>query len=269
MADFSIIFFYDKFIKLELKQPSLIRKERGENKNGTYALLKNSEVRQANIEKYMNAICKRLGLDYENELNPKNLEKLVIRLLNGRSALYYIGWTNVTSKIQQITNDISELISDYKDYSKPLSDDAKEQLASRYSTILRRVKEIYQDEDLLRNRKRVLNITNTLKSENKIEELNIFNRFLSIGEYITNSLISNTINTIEDMRLIIIKINSINQLLTNNDLRMTSNMRSAIDNLKYDDNDTYYFLTKIKSEEGFEKANQKVDIVEKYVKSIL
>lgn len=268
-SDFAIILYYDKLYSSIGERPSILRKAREEEKTGAYALLKNEEIKQANINRYMDSVCDGLGLNYNNELSPRNLQKLVVKVLNGNLALMYIGFRDANSRLQRLISDIAYLLDEYQSCSKPLSGRQKERVDERYQSLTRRIKDYYSDNTLSLDKDRTKELIKMLGDNNKEEELKIFQRILSIGDYITTSLISNPINTIEDLRLIDIKLNTIRNIMGNDYLRLTSYVRNTLDALRNDSGDAYYYINKVKENEGYEKANARLDLLERYIKSIL
>lgn len=268
-ADFAIILYYDKLKELDVKSPSLIRTEREESRKDAYALLKNEEIKRANINRYMDQICDGLGLNYNNELNPRNLQRLVLKVLNNDLAIVNIGWRNANTKIQRLINDITYLVDEYRNSSKPLSGRQKERVEERYVNLIDRVKTYYNDSNIRNDKERSKNLLKKLAEEGKNSELEIYQKILNIGNYISTSLKNTSINTIDDLRLMEIKIETINSVMYHDHLKLTSNVRNALDVLRDDINDAAYYLGKIDDNEGFEEANRKLDLLDRYIKSIL
>jgi len=270
-SDFAIILYYDKLYDSAVmgKSPSSIKRKREQEKSGAYALLDNESIKRENINRYMDALCKGLGLDYENELSPRNLQKLITKLLNGRLSLYFIGYKEANSRVNRIIQDITYLVNEYNDQPKPLSGRGKERVKERYDILSNRIKDYYNDPTYTASRDASNRLLEKLKKNGKEDEYKIFERILLIGDHINNSLLSNPINTLEDMRLVHIKINSIATVMNNDYLALTRSMRDTLENLIYDEDNSYYYLCRIKEGEGFEKANARVDLIERYVKSIL
>lgn len=268
-ADFSIIFYFDKFIQVVSEKPSEIKKGRQESRLGAAALVKNEDIKNANLDRYMDAICKGLGLDYKHELSPKNLQRIIAKLLNGRLSLYSIYHRSVGDTMYDTLSHIQRLLNQYNESSKPLSESSKRDIEERYKYVNAQIKSIYSNTNYQRETTKVDEVLAKLKANGYNEEAKVFERVLSIGEYISNSITSEPMNTIEDMRLLLLKVESIQRLMGNDHLRLTEYVRTAINYIKNDNSYTYEYLRQIKSGEGIERANKRIDLVEKYVKSIL
>lgn len=268
-SDFAIILYYDKLYSNISKRPSVIRRERDIEKEGAYALLKNEDIKRANINRYMDSVCDGLGLNYENDLSPKNLQRLVLKVLNGDLSLMYIGYRDANARLQRLINDISYLLDEYANCEKPLSGRQKERVQERYRNLTARIKDYYSDNTLSLDKERSKELLKMLNDDNRVEELKIFQKILSIGRYISTSSLSNPISTIEDLRFIDIKLNTIRNIMGNDYLRLTSYVRNTLDSLRSDSGDAFYYIKKIKDNEGYEKANARLDSLEKYIKSIL
>lgn len=266
-ADFAIILYYDKLKELDVKSPSLVRTERQESRKDAYALLKNEEIKKANIARYMDQICDGLGLNYNNELNPRNLQRLVLKVLNNDLAIMNIGWRNANTKIQKLINDITYLVYEYRNSSQPLTGRQKERVEERYNNLIDRVKTYYNDSNIKYDKERSKALLEKLKG--KSNELEIYQKILNIGNHISTSLKNTPINTIDDLRLMEIKIATIYNVMSHDYLKLTSNVRNALDVLRSDAADAAYYLDRISDNEGFEEANRKLDLLDRYIKSIL
>lgn len=268
-SDFAIILYYDKLKELDLKSPSKVRSEREESRKDAYALLKNEKIKRANIARYMDKICDGLGLNYNNELNPRNLQKLVLKILNGDLAILNIGYRSSNTKIQRLINDIAYLMDEYKTSTKPLSGRQKERVEERYHTLISRIKDYYNDTSHSGDRERSKKLIKRLEKEGKTEELEIFKKILNIGSYISTSSLKDPINTVDDLRLMEIKIATIYNVINHDHLRLTSYVRNTLDTLRNDEDDAFYYLNSIKDNEGYSEANRKLDLLDRYVRSLL
>jgi hypothetical protein len=269
VADFAIILYYDKLKELDLKSPAKLRSEREESRKDAYALLKNEEIKKANIARYMDQICDGLGLNYNNELNPRNLQKLVLKILNGNLAIMNIGYRSANTKIQRLINDIAYLMDEYKSSGKPLSGRQNKWVEERYRNLITRIKDYYNDTNLTGDQERSKKLIVRLEKEGKTEELEIYKKLLNIGNYISTSSLRDPINTVDDLRLMEIKIATIYNVMNHDHLRLTSYVRNAMDSLRSDEDDAFYYLNSIKDNEGHDEANRKLDLLDRYVKSIL
>ena len=269
-ADFAIIFYIGDIINSELEKPSKLKSKREDSRKNAAALLDNESIKQANIERYISIISKGFGLNYGDELNPKNLQKIVGKLLNRNLSLYNIGWKEETREsLSYFINDISNIIIEYKSWKENPTDRAQERIERRYDNIAQKINRIYNGANSIRDNKKINDILSRLEEEGLNEEYKICDRILNIGNYIYNSIMSKPINTIEDLSIIKIKIESIFNLLNDDHLRLTRTVSDFLSNLRYNDNDSYTYISSISKEEGFEITNKKIDKVENYIKSIL
>jgi hypothetical protein len=275
-ADFSVIFYYDRFVtETKVQHPSEIKKARKELKSGAASLLKNDDIKRENINRYIDRICKNLGFEYEENplnLSPRHLEKVVIKILRGNLALYSIKFQDSVSKLHGTIDKISKLIMSYDSAPKPLSGDYKEDVENRYESLIGNIKSYYQiDEVKFQDtiRSKFNRVGAELLRSGKEEEAKILLKILSIGDYIIKSLLVNPINTINDLKVILVKIRSIKDLLDQSDIGFTDSILSALSNAHYNDNDMYNAMYNISRREGVEKTNDRINLIEKYIKSIL
>lgn len=274
ISDFAIILYYDKLVSSEMKRPSDIIKSREEMKRGSYAFMENDAIRKANIDRYFDKICTGFGLDYKHDLNPKNLQRILNRLLGGKMSIYYIGWKDSTQNLYNLIESIGNLITAYndldiktRDFSK-LEDDEKNLIERRYKSSLLTIKKIYENRSSIKYITKCNDIIDKLKVEKKYEEAKLVERIISIGSYISDKISSMSIDNLNDLRLIDLKISSIRSLLTNKDLKFGRCIISFIENLEYTDNDSYYSVSSIKESDMIEE-NKRIDVIERYIKSIL
>lgn len=270
-ADFGVILYYDRLIHSEVVKPKEIKLKREETRSGAMALLKNEEIRKININRYVEKICTNLGLDYKQEFSPKNLERIVRKILNGNVSIFTIVWRNGISNIQRYVDDLSYLITEYKYYQRGSS--TASDVEEKYKVMVNRIKEHYQNEESKKVRDRSLRILSELKNNLQLQdEYKIFAKFLSIGDYLSNGILKTPINSIDDLRLILIKLKSILEIFNNDSLKLPNSFNNAVGNLRYSDEDVYAYIKTIRASEGgkgIEVTNERLDRIDRYIKSII
>ena len=71
-----------------MEKPSEIRKKREKDREGALALKSLDDIKKENIERYATEICSKIFGVSKTELNPTNLQKAILKLLNGKLSLY-------------------------------------------------------------------------------------------------------------------------------------------------------------------------------------
>jgi hypothetical protein len=102
-SDFALIFNLDKLKTTEFKTRDEIKDTRKELKSGSRLTIKDSDIKKANIERYMTEIAKRS--DIISDVN--NLQKVVKRFVGGENILFFMIYNS------RFTNSLSTLGDDY------------------------------------------------------------------------------------------------------------------------------------------------------------
>jgi len=200
-SDFSIILMIDDIIKSFETKVSDVRNKRLESKKGATKLINDDDIKKANIERYLTAMVSKMGIEKDvKEL--KNLQKLVIKSLCGDFIFISIYKNMGFNNLNTISHYIYEMIKSDND------SDRSYHLAN-----------ITHNYKLLNSYYLEFNekFENSLKLINdfNLESLKeIFKIFMRIGEKIKNYLLSQNIQTIEDLQMVQAKLKSIANLVS-------------------------------------------------------
>lgn len=235
---------------------SNVRKNREESKEGAIRLLSDSEIKKANIERYIAALVGKMGIKQDiTEL--KNLQRLVIKSICSDFAFISIYKARPGfDTLDNIVHNIYELMScDESDKKYYLSN-----IVSGFKSL-----NLYSD-DYIKQYKMSLNIINNFNSE-AIKE--IFNIFMEISKKIKNYLLSQNIETIEDLSMVVAKLKSIRTLANERGLSL-GYTRNILNEFHYP-NDTEYYVDRIdeRKEKDILEDIKKAKHIERYVDSLL
>jgi hypothetical protein len=260
-VDFAVIFYLDNMLDPDKSEfyenPTDIRNQRNKAKKGATKLLSDDQIKEMNIERYMAGLVQKMGIKQDiTEL--KNLQKIVLKSLCGEFALIslFLKKPSLNSFLQSFSGILTNLIE---------SDSESDKLY-----YLERLISTYKDLNLQSQRyiKKYMDSKNIiLESDNNF--VDVFNKIYEIGSYIYKYFDSIEINTIEDLRMVKFKLNSIIELLTDSDFNLSPNTRRIMNSF-WDSSDVRYYCNNYSnSYEENKNSINKLDYLERYIKSIL
>jgi hypothetical protein len=132
-ANFAIVFEYSKFISLvdqnKYKLKGDIRDERREVREGALALMKDADIKKANIQRYMSLIADRMKIQNISDIS--NLTRLASKLMCNDFATYRMAYNSnyVLDRINTISSYLFKVIKLYK---KAERDDNLEEVINGY-----------------------------------------------------------------------------------------------------------------------------------------
>ena len=145
------------------------------------------EIRHANIERYTLAICNSFGLS-ETEITPRNLQKIVAKMLNGQGSLYNLMNNDIPDQIYRLYKQLISFSEDYESYKSrgnDMTESMKDRLRSRYADVTKRIKDIYMDTQIQRQIKSFEDIRKKLESKDMTE---LYNKISSLAMYISSRI---------------------------------------------------------------------------------
>jgi len=256
-SDFSIILMLDDILKSVKTPVNKTKLNREESREGATKLMSDSQIKKANIERYLTAIVGKMGIERDiKEL--QNLQKLVIKSVCGDLAFISIykgrpGFDSLDS------------ISGYI-YDMMISTDGNDK--NYYlSSIISSFKSLnsYSEEYTKQYNESLKEINNS-----DIEPLKeIFRIFIEIGKKIKNYLLSQNIQTIEDLGMVMVKLRSIRNLTSERGFSL-SYTRNILNEFHYTSDVRYYIneCNERRSSEVLEDI-KKVKHIERYIDSLL
>ena len=257
-SDFAIVLMIDDILKSVKKKVTQLRTDRLELRQGASKLMSDDQIKTANIERYLTILISKMGIKSDvKEL--KNLQKLVIKSICIDFAFISIykgrpGFDGLNS----ITRDIYNMMkvedkSDKEYYLK---------------SIINRFKSLNSSsEDYIRSYMQGLKIINDSNIE-PIKEL--FKILMNIGKKIKDYLLSQNIQTLEDLRMVMAKLKSINILVGDDEFSFNGYTRSILNELHYD-NDVKYYMNDYneRREPQILEDIKKAKHIERYIDSLL
>ena len=257
-SDFAIVLMIDDILKSVEKKVSKLRTDREESREGASRLMSDEKIKNTNIERYLLALITKMGIESDvKEL--KNLQKIVLKSVCDDFAFISIykgrpGFDGLNS----ITRDIYNMMkvedkSDKEYYLK---------------SIINRFKSLNSSsEDYIRSYMQGLKIINDSNIE-PIKEL--FKIIMGIGKKIKDYLLSQNIQTLEDLRMVMAKLKSINILVGDDEFSFNSYTRSILNEFHYD-NDVKYYMNDYneRKEPQILEDIKKAKHIERYVDSLL
>jgi hypothetical protein len=208
-AHFAIVLDFGKLKLSGYKPKSEISSERTEMKSGALALKTDEQIKKENIERYLNELVKKS--DIVSDVS--NANRVVKRLFGGNLLLFLI-----MGERSNYYKDFTELISLYYNCIKENNETNKEYYLSRLTEFIKSkynmtenyTTNINNNLKLIYNR---INSDNEISEEYKEKSIIILDQLQKMSKMVYEKMISDEIETIEDLEIISIKFNSIRELL--------------------------------------------------------
>ena len=198
-ADFALILDLEKLKETEFKKRTSIRSEREDIKSGSKLTVKDSDVKKANIARYMQEIAKRS--DIVSDIS--NLEKVIKRMTGREFVLFHLMETSrFTLSFNNLANYYVEALkegdSDY--YKTQLSN----LITSRYNSISKQSAEISNNLKVLKEE---------CKSGNHYTELKIIEGLENLSRIIYQKISNIPFDCVEDIDIVKSKLDSFKNIL--------------------------------------------------------
>lgn len=254
-ADFAIVLMVDDIIKSVETKVGDVRKSREESKEGATSLMSDSEIKEANIKRYLLGLISKMGITLDTS-NLQNLQKLVIKAVCDEFAFISIykerpDFDNLNQIIKNIYNMMSsEDESDKKFYLER---------SITYYQILNANSDDY--------RKNFVESLEIIKKSDSNQIKEFFDIVMKIGDKIKKYLLSQNIQSIEDLRMIIVKLKSIRTISRENEFNFSGFAKSILDEFHYK-SDVEYYIREY-GDRDISKELIKLKHLERYVDSLL
>jgi hypothetical protein len=257
-SDFAIVLMIDDILKSVEKKVSKLRTDREESREGASRLMSDEKIKNTNIERYLLALITKMGIESDvKEL--KNLQKLVLKSVCDDFAFISI------YKVRPGFDGLNSITRDIYNMMKVEDKSDKEYYLK---SIINRFKSLNSSsEDYIRSYMQGLKIINDSNIE-PIKEL--FKIIMGIGKKIKDYLLSQNIQTLEDLRMVMAKLKSINILVGDDEFSFNSYTRSILNEFLYD-NDVKYYMNDYneRKEPQILEDIKKAKHIERYVDSLL
>ena len=254
-ADFAIVLMVDDITQSVGTKVSNVRKSREESKEGATSLMSDEEIKEANVKRYLLGLISKMGIALDTS-NLQNLQKLVIKAVCDEFAFIAIykerpDFDNLNQIIKNIYNMMSvEDESDKKYYL--------ERAITYYQSLNA------NSDDYKKNYVESLEI---IKKSDSTQIKEFFDITMKIGDKIKKYLLSQNIQSIEDLRMIIVKLKSIRTISRENEFNFSGFIKSILDEFNYK-NDVEYYIREYGDRDA-SKELIKLKHLERYVDSLL
>lgn len=240
-ADFVIIIYMDKL--LSIPNINTIRTDRTTARQGATALMSDYDIKQININNYTTKLVAKYGLHKDTEDFSK-LNKFVNNIMCNKFVIFNLYLDNNMSSLNNLINQLYNLVNE----------DDKEYYFSNVLSVFKNSRdrtaifsEVYRTN---------LNLILNSGDENLIT---IIKRLITLGQKINNYIESVDIENIHDIIMIKYKLTAIQGFLSDSKNKLATPYRSMYRYISYCDGAT----------DEFEQSMEKLDIIEKFVNSLL
>lgn len=260
-VDFAVVVYLDDILTDLIESDNFVsstKNNRKELKNNALAFNKN--IKNENIERYLNNLFDKLNIHTQSAKDDKifgNFSPFVSTLLLGKNfGMCTYSSNHLIKQIYDISYTINNLMSsDNENDTKYYYKNVKQKFITyrKYA------------HDFRTNLDKNLRI---IKSYDNDKVNNIIVKLLSIGEYINGKIIKSEVKTLNDLRLIYHKLNSIKTVFTDDLLNISiSHIFSYIcDSSDYEIKSCMNFTY---TDKDYNDDIKKLDEIEKYVKSLI
>ena len=264
-ADFCLVLELDDMMinsGNSYEKPSQMRKSREESRQGATSLLSDEDIKNTNISRYISQMVGKLGISPETtEL--KDLNKLVLKFFSGRYALIRL-LKKQFSRLEKINDHLYDMVKQ--------SD--LEQKQYHYELILsyyeRTLNYMTQSNNEYRETENAMIefIKEDIEEPERTMLIDQWNKCVKLSELITSLIQKQNITTIEDLRVLTHKLDSLcNLLLNDRSIKLESRFLSILR-----DFDDYHEIERLAdriSQEELKNNEAQFVKVENAIKSIL
>ena len=227
-SDFSIVLMIDDIIKSVETKVGDVRKSRKESKEGATSLMSDSEIKKENVKRYLQILVSKMGIKTDTS-NLQNLQRLVLKSICGDFAFISIyksrpGFDSLDAIITSIYNIMNtENDIDKKSYL--------ERATENYEVLNKRSDEY---------KKKYSKSLEVIKKSNSPKLNELIDIIIKIGQKINKYLLSQNIQSIEDLRMVVVKLQSIRVLSEQGEFKFEGSAKRILNNF-YDYEDVEYY----------------------------
>ncbi len=256
-ADFAIIIMIDDMLKGKFKEVSKTTLGRAEVRKDALKFKTNAEIKNLNINRYMDEVVSRMLNKDTKEV--QNLQKMVIKTVCGKYAFFSLFLNSPGNDyIENMMTYITRVLK--TDDNIDFVEANYERLRSTYLNLSK------ESSDRVERFEKSLKIIK--QDENHDSDLYIIIEIIEkISHNIYKFLQHQKIDTLEDLRLILIKLNSIQNCFRYDELKFDSRIRNLIGYFTYPQ-DIKHYVNAYKDTD-FKKSISMLKKIEKYINSIL
>lgn len=263
-ADFCLVLELDDMISSDnsYERPSQMRKSREESRQGATSLLSDEDIKNTNIARYISQMIGRLGISPEStEL--KDLNKLVLKFFSGKYALIRL-IKKQFSRLEKINDHLYDMIQQSDLSEKQYHFDLITTYYERTLNYMTQSGSDYREtEDIM-----IKTIKEDIDEPEKTLLLDQWNQCIKLSELITSLIQKQNITTIEDLRILTHKLDSLSTLLQNDrSIRLESRFLGILKD--FDDHHEVDMLIGRITEKELINNQVRLINVEKAIRSVL
>jgi hypothetical protein len=250
-SDFCIILNIDNLIK-KTKSVVKLKQDREESKKDALKLMSDNQIRNLNINRYFTEIVKKMVVDSNEVKDLRDLQKIIKKCLIGKWSLFSIYRDDPSM----------DHISYFSDYLKNFIGTNDKYYLDKLVNIFKDIskKNTNYTQDYIKSEQ----IFGKLKNSEQSKEF--YNILLEIGQDIYNWASSKEIQTLGELKVMYYKINTIRNILHDDELRP----RTSSDFIRYfiHTSDVEYYAN-ILSNKDLTDDIKKLKILKDHIKTIL
>ena len=204
-AHFAIILDFGKLGKSNFRPASELSSERGLSRKDALALMKDEDIKKANIDRYIELISSRTNL--ADDIT--RVDRVAKRIIGGQNVLFNFMSSDV------IIDGLSQIIREYLKYIKSFEDGESGEILETRSQYLSQVIKKFYKESSDKNKTISTNlayIKTKLAEEGKPDLIEIVEKLEKLSQDIWNNLKEIKPETIEDLEILIQKIKSVKEI---------------------------------------------------------
>jgi hypothetical protein len=251
-ADFAIIIYMDKL--LSIPNINTIRTDRTSARQGATALMSDYDIKQININNYTTKLVAKYGLHKDTEDFSK-LNKFVNSIICNKFVIPNLYLDNTISSLNNLINQLYNLVNE----------DDKEYYFNNILSVFKNSRDRTANfSELYRAN---LNLILNSGDENLIT---IIKRFIILGEKINNYIETIDIENIHDIIMIKYKLTAIQGFLLDNKNKLATPYNDIMNTFDEGSRSMSRYIAYCDgATDEFEESMEKLDIIEKFVNSLL
>jgi hypothetical protein len=251
-ADFAIIVYMDKL--LSIPNINTIRRDRTSARQGATALMSDYDIKQININNYTTKLVAKYGLHKDTEDFSK-LNKFVNNIMCNKFAIFNLYLDNNMSSLNNLINQLYNLVNE----------DDKEYYFSNVLSVFKNSRgNTTSYSNIYRN-----NLDVILKSNDE-NLITIIKRLLNLGEKINNYIESVDIENIHDIIMVKYKLKAIQGFLSDSKNKLETPYNDIMNTFDSSGGSMSRYISYCDgATDEFEQSMEKLDIIEKFVNSLL
>jgi hypothetical protein len=196
-ASFAIVLNVLDLYKSEYKTLVSTRKEREESKSGALALMTDEQIRDANAQKYLEEISKRIQINSDLV----NLKKGVLKIIGSNFVGYHLFNSSTGNELNKLESYIYQI----------LKDDEIEWYLKTANNLIKNQLEYKSDENTKITRNLDSMISTLSRSMNESDRIlvDIINKFKTFMQIVYKMISAKEINSLRDLKVLRLKLRNV------------------------------------------------------------